>query len=69
MNLKEVLETISGEKLTLLEGLNNELYLTLDEPDLEKALSILDENSFELVSLFCVEDFAQKDSRSSTLSK
>jgi Ni,Fe-hydrogenase III large subunit/Ni,Fe-hydrogenase III component G len=60
MNLKEVLEIISGEKLTLTEGLNNELYLTLDDSDLQKALSILDENSFALVSLFCVEDFAQK---------
>jgi Ni,Fe-hydrogenase III large subunit/Ni,Fe-hydrogenase III component G len=60
MNVKEVLETVIGQKLNLLEGLNNELYLPLDESGLQKALSVMNENSFELVSLFCVEDFAEK---------
>ncbi len=60
MNLNEVLEIISGQKLTLTEGLNNELYLPLNESDLQKAISVFNENSFELISLFCVEDFAQK---------
>ncbi len=60
MNLNEVLEIISGQKLTLTEGLNNELYLPLNESDLQKAITVMDENSFELISLFCVEDFAQK---------
>lgn len=60
MNLKEVLEIISGQKLTLNEGLNNEVYLPLNESDLQKAINIFNENSFELISLFCVEDFAQK---------
>jgi Ni,Fe-hydrogenase III large subunit/Ni,Fe-hydrogenase III component G len=60
MNLKEVLEIISGQKLTLTEGLNNEVYLSLNESDLQKAISLFDENSFELISLFCVEDFDQK---------
>ena len=60
MNLNEVLEIISGQKLTLTEGLNNELYLPLNESDLQKAIGVFNENSFELISLFCVEDFAQK---------
>ena len=60
MNLKEVLETLSGEKVILTEGLNNEFYLPLNVSDLQKAIKILDENSFELISLFCVEDFSEK---------
>lgn len=60
MNLKEVLETISGQKLTLTEGLNNEVCLSLNVIDLQKAICIFDENTFELISLFCVEDFAEK---------
>ena len=60
MNLNEVLEILSGQKLTLTEGLNNELYLPLNESDLQKAINVFDENSFELISLFCVEDFAEK---------
>ena len=60
MNLKEVLETISGQKLTLTEGLDNEVYLSLNVIDLQKAICIFDENSFELISLFCVEDFAER---------
>ncbi|MGE5533761.1 MAG: NADH-quinone oxidoreductase subunit C, partial [Bacillota bacterium] len=59
MNLKEVLETISGEKLALIEGLNNELYLPLNAADLQKRLNVLNENSFELINLFCVEDFVE----------
>jgi Ni,Fe-hydrogenase III large subunit/Ni,Fe-hydrogenase III component G len=60
MNVKEVLETVFGQKLNLIEGLNNELYLPLNESDLQKALNVMNENSFELISLFCVEDFAEK---------
>ena len=60
MNLKEVLETIFGQKLALNEGVNNELYLPINESDLQKAINVMDENSFELISLFSVEDFAEK---------
>jgi formate hydrogenlyase subunit 5 len=60
MNLKEVLETIFGQKINPVEGINNELYLPLGESDLQEALRIMDENSFDLISLFCVEDFAEK---------
>ena len=57
MKINEVLETISGEKFTVTEGLNNEVYLPLNEADLQKVIKIMDKNSFELVSLFCVENF------------
>ncbi len=60
MNLNEVLEILSGQKLPLTEGLNYELYLPINESDLQKAINIFDENSFELISLFCVENFAEK---------
>jgi Ni,Fe-hydrogenase III large subunit/Ni,Fe-hydrogenase III component G len=60
MNVTEVLEIIFGQKLALIEGLNNELYLSLNRTDLQKTLNVMDENSFELISLFCVEDFAEK---------
>jgi len=58
MNVNEVLETVFGQKLALVEGLNNELYLPVNESDLQKALNVMNENSFELISLFCVQDFA-----------
>ncbi len=60
MNLNEVLEILSGQKLTLIEGLNHELYLPINESDLQKAINIFDENGFELISLFCVQDFEDK---------
>lgn len=60
MNLNEVLEILSGQKITLTEGLNNDFYLPLNESNLQKAINVFDENSFELISLFCVEDFAKK---------
>ncbi len=60
MNIYEVLETLFEQKLNLIEGLNSELYLPLDESGLEKVLNVMNENSFELISLFCVEDFAEK---------
>ena len=60
LTLKEELEKLFGQGLGIVEGLNNELYLSLNEVALQKALHIMAENSFELVSLFCVEDFAEK---------
>jgi formate hydrogenlyase subunit 5 len=60
MNLQEVLETLSGQKLVLVEGKNSEVYLQVSEKDLQKAIAAFDENSFELISLFCVEDFEVK---------
>jgi len=54
MNLKEVLETIFGQKLTVNEGVNNELYLPINVSDLQKAINVMNENSFELISsCFC----------------
>jgi Ni,Fe-hydrogenase III large subunit/Ni,Fe-hydrogenase III component G len=60
MNLNEVLETIFGQKIAVIEGVNNELYLPINESELQKAINVMNENSFELISLFCVEDFAEK---------
>jgi formate hydrogenlyase subunit 5 len=57
LNLTEVLEAVSGEKLAVTEGLNNEVYLPLEQSDLQKAIAVMAQNSFELVSLFCVENF------------
>ena len=60
MNVKEVLETVFGQKLNLAEGVNSELYMPVSESELQEALNVMNENSFELISLFCVEDFAEK---------
>jgi formate hydrogenlyase subunit 5 len=59
MNLKEILEHIFGQKLAAAVGLKDELYLPLSETDLQTTICVLNQNSFELVSLFCVENFAQ----------
>ena len=60
MTMKEEAEKLFGQELEAVEGLNNELYLPLNEDALQKALRIIAENSYELVSLFSVEDFAEK---------
>ncbi len=60
MNVFEELEIVFAQKLDIIEGLNNELYLPVNESELQKALNVMNENSFELNSLFCVEDFAEK---------
>jgi|WetSurMetagenome_2_1015567.scaffolds.fasta_scaffold02026_9 formate hydrogenlyase subunit 5 len=60
MTLKEELKKLFGQKLELAAGQNNELYLPLTEAELQKAIKNMAENSFELVSLFCVENFAEK---------
>ena len=60
MNVYEVLETVFWQKLNLIKGLNNELYLPVNESQLQEALNVMNENSFELISLFCAQDFAEK---------
>ena len=41
MNLNEVLEIyILGKNYTLIEGVNNELYLPINESDLQKAINV-----------------------------
>ncbi|NLE04832.1 MAG: hydrogenase large subunit, partial [Crenarchaeota archaeon] len=43
-----------------VEGLNGELYLEFDEKDLSGIIKNLSKNSFELLSLFCVENFTEE---------
>ena len=56
-NMKSVLEKIFGKELELTEGVNNELYLRQDEAEFSNAIKSMFENKFDLVSLFCVENF------------
>lgn len=60
MKMREELENLLNQKIELIEGLNNELYLPINEVQLQNAVKTLAENNFELLSLFCVENFAQK---------
>jgi formate hydrogenlyase subunit 5 len=60
MNVIEVLEILFEQKLALTEGVNNELYLSINESEIQRAINVMNENSFELISLFSVEDFAEK---------
>ncbi len=54
MRLKEEVEKLFGQNTEIIEGLNNELYLPLNEEALQNAMKIFSENNFELISLFCV---------------
>ncbi len=57
MNMKQELENLLGQKQEVVEGLNSELYLPLNEAELQNAIKVLSENNFDLVTLFCVENF------------
>ena len=59
MSMKQELEKLLGQKQQLIEGLNNELYLPINETTLQNALKVMSENDFELVTLFCVENFTK----------
>jgi formate hydrogenlyase subunit 5 len=56
MALKAQLEKMMGT-FEASEGKNNELYVSISAQELQKAIPFLSSNSFELVSLFCVQDF------------
>jgi formate hydrogenlyase subunit 5 len=60
MKLNDELEKLFGKKLEIAAGLNNELYLTVQENQVQKAISRLYENNFELILLFCAENFVDK---------
>ena len=60
MKLNDELEKLFGKKLEIAAGLNDELYLTVQENQVQKAISRLYENNFELILLFCAENFADK---------
>lgn len=56
MTLKEEINQIFGEA-EIVEGKNSELYLSLSGIELQKAIPTLSEHKFELVSLFCAQNF------------
>ena len=60
MTLNQEIEKLFGQKLASIEGLNSDIYLPIDQVELQKTIRAMDENGFEIISLFCVEDFAEK---------
>ena len=59
MNLKNELQRIFGLEQQIINGLNGELYLSFNEAELQNVIKVMFENNFELISLFCAENFAQ----------
>lgn len=57
MTLREKIVRLFNEKNQLFEGRNNEIYLSIAEAELPSVIANMDENGFELVSLFCVQNF------------
>jgi Ni,Fe-hydrogenase III large subunit/Ni,Fe-hydrogenase III component G len=57
MTLKVDLETLFGYPLATVDGLNGELYVPLNQEALQNAIQKLAAAHFELVSLFCAENF------------
>jgi formate hydrogenlyase subunit 5 len=60
MKLKSELDKVFGEKQEIKEGVNSELYVTVSESEIQNKISRLYENNFELILLFCAENFAAK---------
>ena len=56
--MKEELQKLFGQNIEVSEGLNNEFYLPIKEAALQNTIKIMSENGFELISLFCAENFA-----------
>jgi formate hydrogenlyase subunit 5 len=56
MTFKDEINKLFGQA-TVTEGKNNEFYLAIYEDELERAIKITAENYFELVSLFCTQNF------------
>lgn len=57
MSMKEEVEKLFGEEQAVTEGLNNELSLSIDETHLQPTVKSLLADNFEIVSLFCVQNF------------
>jgi Ni,Fe-hydrogenase III large subunit/Ni,Fe-hydrogenase III component G len=55
--IRTLLSNIIGQDSSFVEGLNNELYMLIDKTILSNVIKQMSENGFELISLFCVEDF------------
>jgi formate hydrogenlyase subunit 5 len=58
--MKDELITVFGKDLNVNEGLNNELYALIEEKELQNIIKLASENNFELVSLFCAENFSHQ---------
>ncbi len=50
-------ERIFGTNQAVINGLNNELYLPTELAKLKNVIKQLSENAFELITLFCVQNF------------
>jgi len=57
MKLNDELTKLFGKQLEITEGVNNELYLAISENEVHSKIIRLYENNFELVVLFCAENF------------
>jgi formate hydrogenlyase subunit 5 len=56
MTIHDEISQMLGQ-FVAVEGRNNELYVSITREDLQRAIPFLSSNSFELVSLFCAENF------------
>ena len=56
MTIQDEISQMLGQ-FVAVEGKNNELYVSITREELQRAIPFLSSNSFELVSLFCVENF------------
>ena len=59
MKLRNELEEIFGQNQEINDGLNGEFYLPFQEAELREVVKVMFENKFELLTLFCVENFTQ----------
>jgi formate hydrogenlyase subunit 5 len=54
-------EKIFGTNQTITQGLNNELYLPTELAKLQDTIKRLSENNYELITLFCVQNFSDQE--------
>jgi formate hydrogenlyase subunit 5 len=57
MSLKIELQKLLGNEISVLDSLNNEFYVSLNEKDIEATIKKAAENNFELICLFCTQNF------------
>jgi formate hydrogenlyase subunit 5 len=60
MKLADELESTLGKTLKTSEGVNSEVYVEITEAEFPSTIDALSRNDFELVSLFCAENFLQE---------
>jgi Ni,Fe-hydrogenase III large subunit/Ni,Fe-hydrogenase III component G len=59
MKLQQDLQNLLTQQFAITEGKNNELYVAINETDFPKTINALSEGKFELVSLFCAQNFTR----------